>query len=308
MGDAPPAVSVVIPTYDRLPLLRQAVASVAAQTFGDWELLVVDDGSGDATLAYLSSLPDARIRPLPVPHGGNVARARNVGVRAAVGRYVAFLDSDDVWLPGKLEAQLERMARAGAAWSYTRYEHMDAEGRPVAARAGVWRPLSGRIAREVLAGGASIAISTVVAERRLLTELGGFDEDPGIHLREDFDLVARLALAAEVVALAEPLSRVRDHDGRATRACADPFARTVRVYDKLLATLPAGELRDAARHRRAHHLADAAAHHLAARSGAEAVACLRGALRGGVGYGDWLAAVGRGLRGAAHRRARQVVS
>src|SRR5262249_22028635 len=96
-----PAVSVVLPTYNRAHLLEPSVESVRAQTGVDFEIIVVDDGSTDDTLARLARIDDPRLRVVTIAHGG-VAAARNAGVAAARGDVVAFHDSDDVALPGRL--------------------------------------------------------------------------------------------------------------------------------------------------------------------------------------------------------------
>src|SRR5579871_6735110 len=95
-----PVFSVVIATYNRLNFLEQAVNSIFAQTFEDYELIIVDDGSTDNTRDYLNSL-SGRLKPLYQPNKGPSA-ARNLGVKSAIGNYIAFLDSDDVWLPWTL--------------------------------------------------------------------------------------------------------------------------------------------------------------------------------------------------------------
>ena len=99
-GGDEPLVSVVMATWNRAPIIRRAIESVMAQSLPDWELIVVDDGSDDDTLLVLEGLArrDSRIRVLPLPHGG-VCRARNHGLAAARGRWVAFLDSDNTWEP-----------------------------------------------------------------------------------------------------------------------------------------------------------------------------------------------------------------
>jgi glycosyltransferase involved in cell wall biosynthesis len=252
-----PLVSVVIPTYDRLPLLREAVASVRAQAYPRWELVVADDGSTDRTVEWVRSLADSRVRCLALAHGGNVARARNAGVRASGGEYVAFLDSDDVWLPGKLEAQVRALASGAARWCYAGFEMMDTGGRTIPFVEGDWKPLSGRIAREVITTEAAVGIATLVVERSLFDEVGGFDEDPGLVLREDLDLAIRLALAADTVAVPAVLARVREHPGRSTAACsdADALERMARVYDRVLASTTDPELLRLATLRRDEHLA-----------------------------------------------------
>lgn len=104
--------SVVIPAYNRLTLLKEALASVFAQTFTDYEIVVVDDGSTDATADYVRSL-DAAIKLISQPNRGPGA-ARNRGVQEAQGRYVAFLDSDDLWFPWTLSVFAEAIGKIGA--------------------------------------------------------------------------------------------------------------------------------------------------------------------------------------------------
>src|ERR1700750_1510306 len=101
-----PLVTVVIPTYNRLTLVQQAIASVIAQTYSNWELIIVDDGSDDGTREDIISMNDPRIKLLTKPHVGNIAFLRNAGVDEGSGEWLAFLDSDDLWLPRKLETQL----------------------------------------------------------------------------------------------------------------------------------------------------------------------------------------------------------
>src|SRR4051812_24472999 len=113
-------VSIIIPTYNRAAYLGAAIASVRAQTFADWELIVVDDGSTDETAAMLDELSDPRIRVLRIGHSGSESITRNAGLRLAEGEWVAFLDSDDLWVPEKLERQLAQMvAQPACQWSYT---------------------------------------------------------------------------------------------------------------------------------------------------------------------------------------------
>jgi glycosyltransferase involved in cell wall biosynthesis len=100
--------SVVMPAYNAEATIEQAIRSVVAQTYPGWELLIVDDASSDRSLELAQSLAatDSRIRVLSSPINTGVARARNIGLQAAIGRYIAFLDADDHWLPRKLELQM----------------------------------------------------------------------------------------------------------------------------------------------------------------------------------------------------------
>ncbi|MEP6729991.1 MAG: glycosyltransferase family 2 protein [bacterium] len=211
-------VSVIIPTYNRLAFLREAVASVVAQTFDDWELIVADDGSTDGTRAYLSELREPRVRVVELEHSGNPARVRNAAIAAACGRWLAFLDSDDAWLPAKLEVQLARLAAASTCgWSCTGIQFVDQGGATIIQPAGPpYRPRSGWILEALITLEATTTTPTLMVLRSLFHQVGGFDET-FLH-REDRDLSLRLAAASELCALAEPLTLVRHHANRWTSA------------------------------------------------------------------------------------------
>src|ERR1044071_5647676 len=102
-----PLVSVLLPTFNRLQLLRHTLASVAAQTFRNFELVIADDGSDDSVRAWLRTLPEVRL--IELPHTGVLAKVRNATLTVARGEYVAFLDSDDLWAPDKLERQVAQL-------------------------------------------------------------------------------------------------------------------------------------------------------------------------------------------------------
>jgi teichuronic acid biosynthesis glycosyltransferase TuaG len=124
-------VSVVMPAYNAAGTLEASMRSALAQTHAAVELLVVDDRSTDASWELIQRQADAdpRVVPIRQPRNGGVAAARNAGIEAASGRYVAFLDSDDTWYPDKLEVQLAALRESGARVGYAAYERVDAAGR-----------------------------------------------------------------------------------------------------------------------------------------------------------------------------------
>ena len=231
-----PEVSIVLPTYNRLPLLRRAVASVIAQTFRDWELIVVDDGSTDATRDYLEAIGDARVRPIWLEHCG-ITSARNAGLRLARGEWVAFHDSDDLWLPEKLEWQLQRVtAHPACRWSYTRYSFIDTNGTPLPERSNLLPlPVSGHILEPLLRFEVSTAVPTMLVQHSLIEEIGGFDAK--MLFLSDYDFILRLAACSEVYALSETLTLVREHPGRTTSRLrpADLHADQARSFRKAAA-------------------------------------------------------------------------
>lgn len=224
-------VSVVMPTFDRCGLLRDAVASVAAQHGVDWELIIVDDGSSDGTPELLAALAagDHRIRPLRIAHSGLPAVARNAGIAAAVAPHIAFLDSDDRWHPGKLAHQLALLqADPGLALACCDAQRDDGGG----ALVGEARPLAGRLLPELLLRNFVIC-SSVLARTAAIREAGGFDPAPGMRAYEDYHLWLRIAASRPLAY--EPACRL-------TYACASPDSvrelhsrpRRMRTLDRIL--------------------------------------------------------------------------
>ncbi|MDP4247390.1 MAG: glycosyltransferase family 2 protein, partial [Bacteroidota bacterium] len=170
----PPLVTVVIATYNRQRLVKQAIASVLGQTYPHWELIVADDGSRDDTVAEVRSLADPRIRVLELPHTGIIAAVRNAGVAAGTGYWVSFLDSDDLWLPHKLEEQLGLLNRENKRWAYGGFELMNESGETISNKAGTYSAISGWIIRPLLRCEASVNIGSLIVERTLFDEIGGF--------------------------------------------------------------------------------------------------------------------------------------
>ncbi len=211
-------VSVVVPTFNRLGHLRAALETIFAQTHEDWDLIVSDDGSNEVTRAFLREVQSRpRVRVILGDHSGIPAVVRNAGLRQATGRYVAFLDSDDLWMPRKLERQLAALqSRLECRWSYTAFTQVDGQAQVLAAeRTRLWRPHDGEIFEQVLRTTASIRTPSVIVERHFLEDVGGFDE----HLPscEDYDLWMRLALKSPVALVDEPLVYVRLHDENLSR-------------------------------------------------------------------------------------------
>lgn len=126
-------VSIITPSYNSSPFIAETVASVLSQTYPIWELLVVDACSTDDTceIVWQCAKKDERIKLIELGHNRGPAVSRNRGVERATGRYIAFLDSDDLWLPEKLEEQLAFMKGKNAVLSYTGYRKIDEKGRPM---------------------------------------------------------------------------------------------------------------------------------------------------------------------------------
>ena len=186
-----PLVSIVMPTWNRAAALRRAVRSVQAQTYGGWELIVVDDGSTDDTAFVLQGLTafDARIRVVRGEHAG-VSRARNLAIAQARGRYVAFLDSDNTWQPDFLRITLSAMQRRDLDGAYTAMELRDGKRT-------TFRAFDG--GREHLLVGNHIDLNVLVVRADRLAQTGGFAED--LRRTVDYDLVLRLSQSCQLTYL-----------------------------------------------------------------------------------------------------------
>ncbi|MCR5591862.1 MAG: glycosyltransferase [Lachnospiraceae bacterium] len=121
-------VSVVVPVFNAAAVIAETIASVERQTYTDWELLLIDDGSADGSADIIKEHVSAKVRLLKNDHKKGAAGARNTGIEAAAGRYIAFIDADDLWAEDKLEKQIAFMDEKGAAFSFTGYEFADANG------------------------------------------------------------------------------------------------------------------------------------------------------------------------------------
>ncbi len=209
-----PRVSVVIPVFNRPVAVRRAIDSVLAQTFQRFEIIVVDDGSTDASAASVSEIADRRIRLIRHERNRGGSAARNAGIQASSAPYIAFLDSDDEWLPTKLERQLEVFARSGErlALVYTGSEWVYPDG-TVIVRTPSDRPaLSLDLLTENVVGETSVGM----VRRAALEAVGGFDET--LPSCQDMDLWLRIAKRFDVGIVAEALVRVTkgEQDDRIT--------------------------------------------------------------------------------------------
>jgi glycosyltransferase involved in cell wall biosynthesis len=231
----PPRVSVIIPAYNAADCVRRAVDSVLAQSFSDVELLVVDDGSTDATRAVLAGYGE-RLRLLAKDNGGPAA-ARNHGLQHARGEYVAFLDADDYWKADKLARQVRLLdARPEIGFCSTATEVVDRAGHP----AGNWpcRHDAGPLPDILFLHGTVISGSTsgVLARRQQIDEAGRFDE--GLRGFEDPDLWIRLAARTGYACIPEPLTVVVRTPGSVSGNLAGMRRATLASFRKNRPLLP----------------------------------------------------------------------
>lgn len=225
-----PKVSVVIPTYNRAHILGRAIKSVLDQTFKDFELIIVDDGSTDGTVEVVASVNDPRIRYIRHDSNRGANAARNTGIKAACAEYMAFQDSDDEWLPEKLEKQvgiLEAMDHEVAV-VYTGFFRLKGDeviyipGNDISKK-------EGHIHRQLLEGN-FITTQAVLARRQCIIDCGMFDEE--MPRFQDWDLWIRMARKYRFSYINEPLARVYHTLDSISENAAAYDAAIGRIIDK----------------------------------------------------------------------------
>lgn len=290
-----PFISIVIPTFNRVLLLQKAIESILAQTYTHWELIVVDDGSTDDTAKTICAIGDSRIHLLSLPHSGNIALLRNAGAEAGSGEWIAFLDSDDEWVSDKLEVQLRLLMTQGKRWSYGGYELIDETSKTIPGKVRRLPPISGWIIMPLLSTGVAVNMGSLMIERKFFKEVGGFNTESKLILREDYEFALRLALRAEALAVPRLLVRIREHKARTTNIFNDGHERTAYVYRHFINLHPGGGPERLARKRMGYHLAEIAVNCMRMEKYSQAIQHFTRAFANGDSLKHLLSAMRRGL-------------
>lgn len=233
-----PLVSVIIPTYNRITTLPRAMDSVLNQTYGNLELIVVDDGSTDGTQEYVLGLPDKRIRYVKGDGNRGPAAARNLGVKLARGEYVAFQDSDDEWHLDKLEKQmpvlLDSQQKNGMVYcEYTRYhgqtrqDVMPPERIPANCKHGHIQP--------VLLLQPLIGTPTMVIKKEYFLQVGGFNEE--LKTFEDYEFTVRFSQCHPIGFVEESLVKVNDMPDSIDKRFADRIRTQAYIVREMIGPL-----------------------------------------------------------------------
>jgi len=196
-----PKVSVIIPAFNAMAFLPRTIASVFGQTFDDFEIIVVNDGSTDGIEVWGQTITDPRFRLISQPNQGQSA-ARNLGIRASAGDYLAFLDADDVWEPSKLAKQVEVLdSNPGVGLVYTWVAEIDTDDRPLSK---VWTiSAEGRVWEQLVKGNIIACGSVPMVRRRCADEVGPFLKFP--FACEDWDYWLRISASFDFKVIKEVL-------------------------------------------------------------------------------------------------------
>lgn len=228
--ELPPIVSIVLATNRDSPYLEEALRSVQQQTVTNWDLLVVDNGVPNSRALEDEIASDDRMSIIKIDESATAGVARNVGIGLTTGKYVTYLDDDDVWSIERLEKHLEAHAQhPGASATFSGYWHMDSLGRPFGAD---WRSRATDTA-DILRGRADTPLGgTLMVRREDFLAIGGFS--PEIPILVDFEFALRLALQGELVYIDELLVGYRRHLENMTSTAPDNARQRRRTMESMI--------------------------------------------------------------------------
>jgi glycosyltransferase involved in cell wall biosynthesis len=238
-----PLISVIVPAYNAEATVLETIDSIRHQTFSDFELIVIDDGSTDRTLARVQSVRDPRVRTFTCSNQG-LAASRNRGIERSVGEFISFIDADDMWTPDKLELQLEALRRhpdVALAYSWTAF--VDSGGRFLFAKEPSW--FEGDVYMDLLRNCNFLASgSNILVRRNCVIAVGGFDTS--LEAAHDWDFGLRIAARwpFAVVPRYQILYRISEHAMSANAARAE--RNCLLLCEKAFGTLPAVRTRNRA--------------------------------------------------------------
>jgi teichuronic acid biosynthesis glycosyltransferase TuaG len=225
-------VSVIIPTCNRASQLGDAIVSALSQTVPPLEVLVCDDGSTDGSDAVVRSFNDPRVKWLPGCHAGRPAVPRNRGLAQSEGEWIAFLDSDDRWVPDKLEKQLGSIRRSRCAAGCSNAQRIQLIS-PSTSRFLTWN--KPRVTFDDLLYTNYVVCSSAVIHRSLVPYVLGFPEDPLLTALEDYALWLRVATRTDFAYISEPLVLYQDHPtSLRSKATEDLALQKRRVFNDVI--------------------------------------------------------------------------
>lgn len=227
-----PEISVIIPAYNAEKFIGDAIKSVLNQTFGGVEVIVVNDGSTDKTLNILKSYSDPRFTYYDIKNSG-VSFARNYAVKKAVGKWLAFIDADDIWANNKLEVQLTGIDNN--RWSHTNSYYIGEKQSGNEKRSDLTEQFDGNIFEHLIEEN-FITTSTVLIDKNLFLSAGGFDES--LKALEDWRLWLDISSKENIAYSVEPLAKYRVYEGSTSRKAREMLPIHIEVIHAVSKTLP----------------------------------------------------------------------
>lgn len=218
-----------MPTYNQERFIGKAIATVVTQTYKNWELIVVNNFSTDKTKEVVASFQDPRIRLIDFANNGIIAASRNHAMQKSSGEVIAFLDSDDYWLPEKLQKSLDKLREGFDLICHGEFYFQDHNGEFSPHKYG---PEAHCTFEHMLLNGNCLSTSAIMVKRSVLDQSGLFDECKPFNTAEDFDLWLRIAeLGAKIGITDEMLGYYRLHSGSASASNLKNAKATLAVLE-----------------------------------------------------------------------------
>jgi glycosyltransferase involved in cell wall biosynthesis len=236
-----PFVSIVMPSFNHSNFIGSAVSSVLEQSFINWELIVIDNFSTDQTMEILNQFNDARIKILQINNQGSIAKSRNLGVTSANGEWIAFLDSDDLWEPDKLE----KVSVFFNSEHDLIYHHLSLIQELPGSTEQQYinsRKLKSPVMKDLVLKGNTIATSSVLVRKRIFLEVGGMNENPEVIGVEDYNTWLRISCKTDKFTLVPlTLGAYRIHSTNLSNAVH--FKPPIAAINEFLPLLTTSEIR-----------------------------------------------------------------
>ena len=185
-------VSIIIPTYKRVEKLKRAIDSVLSQTFTSWEVIIIDNHSLDGTKELVDNYNNPKIKMLLIKNNGNIAKSRNLGIKKSKGKYLALLDSDDLWVPNKLQICINALKKKKILVYHDMYIQKNTK-QIIFKKSGMCRDLKKPIYYDLILNGPAFPTSSVVIKKDVFKKISFFDEQKKLITWEDFDAWIRLS-------------------------------------------------------------------------------------------------------------------
>jgi len=189
-------ISIIIPTYKRVEKLKRAVDSVINQTFTNWEIIIIDNNSGDGTKELIFNYKNPKIKILFIKNNGNIAKSRNMGIKYSKGKYIALLDSDDVWSVNKLQICIKELNKKIKIVYHDMYIQKSLN-QIIYKKSGMCRNLKKPIYNDLIFNGPAFPTSSVIIEKSIFQKIGFFDDKKNLITWEDYDAWIRLSTINE---------------------------------------------------------------------------------------------------------------
>ena len=230
-----PLVSVIMPTYNHAQFIGEAIDSVLNQTYKNLELIIIDNYSKDNTAEIVASYKDDRIKYLKFKNNGIIAASRNYGIRHSQGGYIAFLDSDDIWLPFKLKLQVDRLnAYSDIGLVYSKcFVMKDGKVHRTSPHMNLY---NGYVFNNMIFI-TNVSILTAVIKRDVVEKIGLFDEDKKLIGIEDLNYWIRLSKEFKVMSINRPTAIYREHSNNLSKGSSQQFARSLLYLSRKLLRL-----------------------------------------------------------------------